>query len=213
MKRLKIEMVHDVVCSWCPIGYSNLRQALKNLDVEADVYFLPSELNPDMGHKGEIVEEYLRRRNQWSQSQLNDYRANLVKVAEKAGVFIDFSKRTHYYNSNKAHRLIHWSEAYNKQEAMNELMIYAYFKLGQNISNTHVLLDLVEQLELDRSLAEHALRSEDINQQLLMKKERVQQFKISSLPAFIFNEHILVNGSNSVSHFEQTILSLLKETA
>lgn len=52
MKALKIEMIHDVVCSWCPIGYANLKQALKNLAIEADISFLPSELNPGMGPKG-----------------------------------------------------------------------------------------------------------------------------------------------------------------
>jgi predicted DsbA family dithiol-disulfide isomerase len=81
-----------------------------------------------MGPKGEGIDEHLGRRNQWSQSQLQDYRAHLLAVAEQAGVCIDFSKRTHYYNSNKAHRLIHWSEGYNRQQAMNELLIDAYFK-------------------------------------------------------------------------------------
>jgi len=213
MKTLKIEMVHDVVCSWCPIGYANLQQALQNLTINAKIYFLPSELNPGMGPKGESVEEHLGRRNQWNQSQLQEYRTYLLTVAEQAGVCIDFSKRTHYYNTNKAHRLIHWSEGYNRQQAMNELLIDGYFKHGIDISNTQALLDLVEPLGLDRSLAEHALVSDEINQQLLLKKKRVQQLNIYSLPAFIFNESTLVKGSNSVEYFEQAILSLTKKTA
>ncbi len=210
MKTLKIEMAHDVVCSWCPIGYANLQQALRNLDIEADIYFLPSELNPDMGPMGEGIEEHFERRYQWSPSRQKNYRKNLLAVAEQAGVCIDVSRRTHYYNSNKAHRLIHWSEAYKRQQAMNELLIDAYFKRGLDISNTQVLLGIAEQLGLDRSLAEQALVSNEINQQLLLKKKRVQQFEISSLPAFIFNERTLVTGSNSVEYFEQAILSLTK---
>ena len=96
---------------------------------------------------------------------------------------------------------------------MNDLLIDAYFKRGIDISNIQKLLDLVEQLGLDRSLAEHALVSDEISQQLLLKKKRVQQFKISSLPAFIFNERTLVNGSNSIEYFEQVILSLTKKIA
>ena len=34
MKKLKIEIVHDLVCSWCPIGYSNIRKAIDNLGIE-----------------------------------------------------------------------------------------------------------------------------------------------------------------------------------
>jgi len=211
VKTLKIEMVHDVVCSWCPIGYANLKQALRNLDIEADIHFLPSELNPDMGPKGEDIDDHLARRYQWSQSKRREYRKHLLAVAEQAGVCIDFSKRSHYYNSNKAHRLMHWSEGYSRQQAMNELLIDAYFKRGLDISNTQVLLDLVEQLGLDRSEAEQALNSNEIIQQLLFKKQRVRQLELPSVPAFIFDENTLVSGSNSVEYFEQTIISLMQK--
>jgi len=210
VKTLKIEMVHDVVCSWCSIGYVNLKQALRNLDIEADIYFLPYELNPDIGPKGEGIDDHLGRRYQWTQSKLREYRKHLLSVAKRAGVGMDFSKRTHYYNSNKAHRLMLWSEGYNRQQAMNELLIDAYFKRGLEISNAQVLLDLVEQLGLDRSLAEHALTSDEVNQQLLFKQKRVQQLGLTSVPAFILNENSLVSGSNSVEYFEQVILDLTK---
>lgn len=210
MKTLKIEIVHDVVCSWCPIGYANLQQALRNLDIAADIFFLPSELNPEMGPNGESIDEHLARRYQWTQLKLREYRIHLLAVAEQAGVTMDFSKRTHYYNSNKAHRIIHWSEPYNRQQAMNELLIDAYFKCGLDISNMQVLLDLAEKLGLDRSLAEHALMSDEVNNQLLLKQKRVQQLGLTSVPAFIFNENRLVSGSHSVEYFEQSILGLTK---
>ncbi len=210
MKTLTIEMVHDVVCSWCPIGYANLQQALHNLDIEADIHFLPYELNSDMKPKGEAIDDHLERRYQWSQVKRREYRKHLLVVAKEAGVSMDFSKRTHYYNTNKAHRLMHWCEGYNRQQAMNELLIDAYFKRGLDISNTQVLLDLVEQLGLDRSQAEQALISDELTQQLLPKQERVQALGLTSVPAFILNEHTLISGSNSVEYFEQAILDLTK---
>jgi len=208
VKTLTIEMVHDVVCSWCPIGYANLQQALHNLDIEADFHFLPYELNPDMKPKGEGIDDHLERRYQWSQAKRGEYRKNLLTVAKQAGVGMDFSKRTHYYNTNKAHRLMHWCEGYNRQQAMNELLIDAYFKRGLDISNTQVLLDLVEQLGLDRSQAEQALISKELTQQLLLKQERVQTLGLTSVPAFIFNEDTVISGSNSIEYFEQAILDL-----
>jgi len=210
VKTLKIEMVHDVVCSWCPIGYANLKQALRNMDIEADIHFLPYELNPDMGSKGEDIDDHLGRRYQWTQSKRREYRKHLLAVAKQAGVCINFSKRTHYYNSNKAHQLMHWCEGYNRQQAMNELLIDAYFKRGLDISNTQVLLDLVEQLGLDRSQAEQALLSNELNQQLLFKKKRLQRLELLSVPAFIFNENTLVTESNSVEYFEQAIIGMTK---
>ena len=80
MKNLKIEMVHDVVCSWCPIGYANLLQALRNLNIDANIFFLPSELNPDMGPNGENIDEYLSRRYQWTQLKRQEYRLSLIHI-------------------------------------------------------------------------------------------------------------------------------------
>ncbi|WP_339668917.1 DsbA family oxidoreductase [Dasania marina] len=207
MSTLKIEVIHDIVCSWCPIAYANLQQALHKLAITADMYFLPYELNPDMGDIGEEINAHLERRYQWNEARQQRYRSHLLTAAKQAGVCIDFAKRSHYYNSNKAHRLLHWCESQCKQQAMNKLLIDAYFKHGLDISNAQVLLDLAESLGLDRSQAAQALGSNE-TQQLLIKKHRVQQFELSSVPAFIFNEHSLVTGSNSVAYFEQTIIDL-----
>ena len=51
MQTLKIEMIHDVVCSWCHIGYYNISRALESLssEVSAEIHYLPFQLNPDMG--------------------------------------------------------------------------------------------------------------------------------------------------------------------
>jgi predicted DsbA family dithiol-disulfide isomerase len=207
MKKLKVEMIHDVVCSWCPIGYANLKQALKNLELDADFHFLPFELNPDMDVQGEEINDHLGQRYGWSDSKRRDYRKNLLVVAEQADVAMDFSKRTHYYNTYQAHILIHWCEKFDQQQAMNELLIDAYFKQGLDINNRQVLLNLIGQLGLDRSQAEVALNSVETRQQLTLKKQRIQQAEISSVPAFIFNDSTLVTGSNSVEYFEQVLSS------
>lgn len=208
MKTLKVEMIHDIVCSWCPIGYSHMRTALHRLNIKADFHFLPYELNPDMSDAGEAIDRFFERQHQWDKSTLLNYQENLVAVAASADVTIDFSKRSHYYNSAKAHRLMHWAEGYDRQQALNELLIDAYFKRGLDISNTLVLLELVEQLGLDSSKAKKVLFSSAADERLLLKKQRVQQLALPSIPAFIINDSTLISGSNSVNYFEQTLRSI-----
>lgn len=52
-KPIKIEMIHDLVCSWCPIGYQHLKQALAWLidEIQASVQFLPFALHPVLSIK------------------------------------------------------------------------------------------------------------------------------------------------------------------
>lgn len=213
MNLLKIEIVHDVVCSWCPIAYANVQQALHNLDMKADIYFLPYELNPDMGLEGEAINDHLQRRYRWSEEKLADYRTHLLGVAKEAGVGMDFSKRTHYYNTHKAHLLLHISEASNNQQAMNKKLIDAYFKRGLNISDTQTLLGLSSEIGLDRDQVERALLSAEQITQLEFKKQRVKRLKLTSVPSIIFNGNRLIAGSNSVKYYEQIIMDLTQLSA
>jgi predicted DsbA family dithiol-disulfide isomerase len=208
MKALKIEMVYDIVCSWCPIGYSHMKEALHRLNIKADFNFLPYELNPDMGENGEVIERFFERRHQWDQSKLLNYQENVTAVAASAGVNIDYSKRTHYYNSGKAHQLMHWAEGYVRQQELNELLIDAYFKHGLDIGDLLILLGLVEQLGLDSSKAKQVLYSSVVDEQLLLKKQRIQRLAVQSIPAFIVNESTLISGSKSVNDFEQDLRSM-----
>lgn len=203
--KLKIEMVHDIVCSWCPIGYRNIQKAIDNLAIEVDFHFLPFELNPAMPDEGELISSYFKRQQGFTPANLLDYQDSLVKTARTAGVIIDFSKRTHYYSTRNAHKLMHWAESFDKQNITNECLIEAYFKYGLDISNTNVLLDIAEQVGLDRAFTKDALSSSLVEQRLELKIKRQKAFKIRSIPAFILNGDTLISGSNSVEVFEKIL--------
>src|SRR5688500_17367773 len=59
-RRLTIEVASDVVCPWCYIGKRRLEKALALLkdEVDADVRWLPFQLNPDMPKDGLPRDEY-----------------------------------------------------------------------------------------------------------------------------------------------------------
>jgi len=212
MEKLHIAMIHDIVCSWCPIGYKNIKTAIANLKLEAEFHFLPFQLNPMMDKQGESIASYFNRQMGWSELKLLDYQQSLVKTAADAGVIIDFSKRTHYYNTHNAHLLMHFAERFNKQSILNEHLIKAYFSEGLDISNLEILLDIAQDIGLDRAQANSALTStlsnKELNQELAEKVKRYQAFNIRSVPAFIVNDSALISGSNSVAYFEQALTKL-----
>ncbi len=206
MVKIKIEAIHDLVCSWCPIGRSNLKTALKILgkQIEVEIKYLPFELNPDMLPAGETIEAHLMRRNGWTKEQFMHYRANVVGVAKEAGLIYDYSKRTHYYNTAKAHRLVHFAQAFQKQGAVVDALTEQYFTQGVNLSEDKNLLDIATSVGLDREQAEKALSSAevaDISENIQHKYDRVREFAVGSVPAFIINGTELVQGANSVKFF------------
>lgn len=212
-KKLKIEMVHDIVCSWCPIGYNNIKTAINDLTIDVDFHFLPFELNANMANIGEPIASYFSRKMGWNENKLHEYQRSLVATAAKSGVSIDFSKRTHYYNTRNAHLLMHLVERFDKQIELNEALIETYFKDGQDISNLTVLLNVAEKLGMNRQDTKEALISNHLNQELEKKISRVKALNISSIPGFIVNENTLVSGSNSVKYFKDTLSDFIKESS
>jgi len=81
-KKLKIEMVHDSVCSWCPIGYSNIKAAIEKLNIEVEFRFLPFQLNPNIEENGESIANYFSRQFGWNESKLLSYQQSLVSTAK-----------------------------------------------------------------------------------------------------------------------------------
>ena len=215
MMKVKIEAIHDLVCSWCPIGRSNLKAALKILDkqIVVEIQYLPFELNPDMSSAGETIEAHLMRRNGWTKEQFMHYRNDLVEVAKEAGLIYDYSKRTHYYNTAKAHRLVHFAQAFQKQGAVVDALTEQYFTQGVNLSEDENLLGIATSVGLDREQAELALLSAevaDISENIQHKYDRVREFAAGSVPAFIINGKELLRGANSVEFFVRYFTQLAK---
>ncbi|NRA22609.1 MAG: DsbA family oxidoreductase [Oceanospirillaceae bacterium] len=202
---LKIEMVHDLVCSWCPIAYHNLETAIDNLNMAVDFHFLAFELNPNMGTSGELIAAYFNRQFGWDPHKLFSYQKSLVATAAKSGVTIDFSKRKFYYNTHRAHLLMHWAQSINKHIGLYERLMRAYFSEGLDISNLSVLLNIAEDAGLERREASAALSSKQLENALEVKKQGYKAFNINGTPAFILNETELVSGSNSVDFFENVL--------
>lgn len=52
---MRIDIVSDVSCPWCIIGYKALKLALYNLSdkIEADIHWQPFELNLNMPVEGD----------------------------------------------------------------------------------------------------------------------------------------------------------------
>ena len=77
---LRIDIVSDVVCPWCIIGYKQLQQALQQLagSFEVDIHWQPFELNPDMPPQGQDLREHLAQKYGASSEQSRGVRARLT---------------------------------------------------------------------------------------------------------------------------------------
>jgi len=63
MQKLKIDLVSDIACPWCAIGYARLEQALATLpELNVDLQWHAFELNPDKNAPQEPILPALSRK-------------------------------------------------------------------------------------------------------------------------------------------------------
>jgi len=211
MKSMQIDIVSDVVCPWCAIGFANLNTALKELDepIEAHVEWHPFQLNPSMGKTGQDINEHLAEKYGLSPEKLNDNKQHISKLGKEAGVELKFDQRARIYNTLDCHVLLHWAGEQGKQTQLKLALFKAYFSEGLDISDQDTLLQLVASVGLDQNMAQEVLSE---GQYKLLVQEQEAKYKsmgIQSVPAFIINNEYLLSGGQPVAAFKQALKEIM----
>ena len=209
-RRLKIDMVSDVVCPWCAIGLNSLLLALEGLRdvVQAEIHVQPFQLNPDMPAEGADVVDYLSRKYGMSADQV---RANQQAIAQRGravGFEFRMVRRSRTWNTFDAHRLLHWAGIEGKQLALKRALLSAYFSEGENPSDHAVLLRLAGQVGLDVAAARAVLVGDTFADAVRQRIDHYARLGIRSVPAFIIDERHLIEGGQLPEMFEQALRQL-----
>ncbi len=212
---LRIDIVSDVVCPWCIIGYKRLEKALQSFGdrVTPKVVWHPFELNPHMPDEGQNLREHLSRKYGTTKQGSIDARRKLTRLGASLGFSFNYFDEMRMLNTFKAHQLLYWAADSPQQTALKLRMFSAYFGEQKDISDRNVLLALVAEVGLDRKQAAAALEQESLARAVRAEERQWMERGIRGVPTIIFNERILISGAQEVAIFEAQIDQLLKDAA
>lgn len=212
MKTIQIDIVSDVMCPWCAVGYYNLKQALNQLagEVKAHVRWHPFELNPNAKAEGEDMLEHLISKYGMTAEESRANRKLISERGQAAGFRFDFIDGMRMWNTFNAHQLLHWAglTAGEKQTDLKLALFKAHFQQHQNVSDIEVLADLAAQVGLDGTAAKHILLEQKYAQAVRQEESKWQQAGIRSVPAFIFQQQHLVSGGQPPEAFVDVLQRL-----
>ena len=115
MTALKIDLVSDIACPWCAIGYARLQQALATLpELEVALEWHAFELNPDRNANPEPILPALSRKYGRSEDEMRAAQANMMNIASALGLNFDKMQQRYTCNTFDAHRLVKWAATQNK---------------------------------------------------------------------------------------------------
>jgi predicted DsbA family dithiol-disulfide isomerase len=209
MQPLRIDIVSDVVCPWCIIGYKQVEKALTLLPepVVAEYHWHPFELNPDMPPEGENAAQHIQRKYGRSAEEGQAVREHIKATAEALGFPFGEGGARRLVNTFAAHKLL--TKAEEKQTALKLALFAAYFQQGKDVSDEDVLLDIAETVGLDRAACADWLGDESLTQQVRGEQAYWRNENISGVPAIIFDGKYMVPGAQSAETFAQVIDKVL----
>jgi predicted DsbA family dithiol-disulfide isomerase len=210
---LKIDIVSDISCPWCIIGFKALQTALKEIepDITANIEWQPFELNPQMPPEGQEITEHITQKYQISEQQAGQNREAIKQRGLSVGYEFGNRGGGRIYNTFDAHRLLYWAKTQDKQTELQLALFDLYFKDSGNPSDHEQLLETVKSVGLDVTEANKILGSDQFTADVRQLQQYYQGAGVQSVPAVIINNKHLISGGQPTEVFQQALLKIAQE--
>ncbi|PHR18371.1 MAG: disulfide bond formation protein DsbA [Sphingopyxis sp.] len=213
---ITIDIVSDVVCPWCIIGYKKLEKAMANFEGQArfELSWHAFELNPSMPPEGQDINEHMAQKYGATPEQSRTNRERLRNAGEDLDFDFSYHENMRMVNTFDAHRLLHWAGETGKQTALKLAMFKAHFTDGKDVSDRETLVNIAGSVGLDEKRARDLLETDMFASEVRAVEAEWQDRFITGVPAFIFNKKFMVPGAQDPEVFANIIENkLLKKAA
>jgi predicted DsbA family dithiol-disulfide isomerase len=202
---LRIDIVSDVMCPWCVIGYRQLAIALEAKGVQHDIYWHPFELNSNMPTEGQDMRAHLIEKYGITPAQSDANRANMTALGQELGFQFNFADGFRMHNTFNAHQLLHWAKEQGRMHDLKQALFDAHFTHGRDLSDSAVLVDIAAETGLDRDDASAILADQRFATEVRQEQKFWTQQGISGVPAIVFNRQHLVTGAQGVENYKSML--------
>ena len=198
-KIITIDVISDVVCPWCFLGYKRLQKALEIIaPLETLIRWHPYQLDPALPPQGKDRSAYLKEKF-GSTSQSDDVHRQLVSLGKADDIEFDFDAIAIAPNTLDAHRVIHWAAQAGPgiQDRVVGGLFSRYFEQGENIGDPAILVQAATESGMQGAVVARLLES-DIDRDTV-HSEIVMAGKIGvrGVPCFIIDSKYVVMGAQA----------------
>ncbi len=210
---LRIDIVSDVVCPWCIIGYKQLEQALAETGVAAEIHWHPFELNPHMADEGENLREHIAAKYGTSPEDSVKARAKLTSLGAELGFTFNYADDMRMCNTFRAHQLLHWAGLQGREHDLKMALFAAFFTQRKDVSDPEILAETAAEIGLDGEQAAAVLAGGDYAETVRQAESLWISRGIQGVPAMIFEEKYLVSGAQGVENYTAVLKQLAEHQA
>jgi predicted DsbA family dithiol-disulfide isomerase len=200
---LEVDIVSDVVCPWCIIGYKQLLKALAALPGQFDVTLRwhPFELNPRMPEEGQDLREHLAQKYGTTAGQSQAARTRLAELGESLGFTFDYFEGMRMVNTFRAHQLLHWAGEQGRQTALKLALFEAFFSRREDVNDPAVLVVVAGRAGLDSAQAGAVLSDARYASAVRQEQQQWLDREVHAVPTFLFQQQYIVPGAQEAEAF------------
>lgn len=202
-----IDIVSDVVCPWCIIGYKKLEKAMLQFEGRArfELTWHAFELNPAMPPEGQDINEHMAQKYGATPEQSRANRERLRSAGDDLDFEFNYHKNMRMVNTFDAHRLLHWAGETGKQTALKLALFKAHFTDGRDVSDHETLVAVASSVDLDERRARDLLETDLYADEVRATEAEWEDRFITGVPAFIFNRKFMIPGAQDSDVFANII--------
>lgn len=211
---MKIEVWSDFVCPFCYIGKRRLEEALAqfpNKD-QVDVEYKSFELDPNSPkHSDKGIHEALATKYGMSVEQAIQMNKGIAQQATGVGLTFNFDEMKPC-NTFDAHRLAKFAKTNEKEAAITEKFLHAYFTDSKDLGDHDTLVAIAEQAGIDRQEALNILQDNTaFNNDVRVDEAIAKQYGVSGVPFFIINQKYAISGAQPTETFANALQKVWEE--
>ena len=202
MDKLRIDIVSDVVCPWCVIGFINLQKAIKELNdrIEFEISWKPYELHPEIPQNGYDKKLYLEQKFGNSYGRQSPYK-QIEEIGSSLGFEFNFSKTKRIPNTFNAHRLLWKAGKDGLQTKLSQALFKAYFTDGRDVGSIEVLSDIAHEVGMKKLETKEFLNSKEGGQETADEEMSFIEKSIGAVPTYFINNKYIIQGGQEPETF------------
>lgn len=205
---LRIDIVSDVMCPWCLIGFRQLAKALDETGTPHELHWHPFELNPAMPAEGQNLREHLAEKYGTTPEQSQQSREQMTRLGEDLGFPFRFADDMRMHNTFNAHQLLHWAGTQDRKHDLEMALFTAHFTDRRDLSDMSVLADIAGEIGLDRAEALEVLTDQRHADEVRALEQFWLKQGIRGVPAVIFDAQHLVTGAQGTENYTRILRHL-----
>jgi predicted DsbA family dithiol-disulfide isomerase len=194
MSKLNIKIISDLICPWCYIARIHLGNVLKENEIQANIHWLPYQLNPFIPKEGMERKEYHTTKfGSWAYAQSLD--RSVETQAKSLGLKFNYDLVLRTPNTHNGHKLIWLAEQKGIGDVVALRLFSSYFEKGEDIGAVNTLIQIGTASGLEKQEIEAMFASSLGEKEIRALYQYALSQKIKSVPYVVINNRFTFSGA------------------